>query len=67
MIGNPNFSKAVEGESYYYAEILPAALAALGEIGAEGRETEGVLDTIGQDPNLAIAKLGREALAEIGR
>jgi hypothetical protein len=52
-------------QSYYYAEILPAALSALGEIGPEARGAVEDLAAVAQDPNPTVAKLASDALAKI--
>ena len=54
-------------QSYYYAEILPAALNALGEIGADARAAESAVNILMQDPDPNIAKLATETLGKIGR
>ena len=53
-------------QSYYYdIEILPAALAALSDIGSEAHQAIVDLEAIARDPNPAIAKLASEALVKI--
>jgi HEAT repeat protein len=52
-------------QSYYYAEVLPTALKALGEIGREARETQEALVTVTRDPNPAVAKLAADALIRV--
>lgn len=52
-------------QSYYYAEILPTALKALGEIGPEARDAAEGLTTVTRDPNPTVAKLAAEALAKV--
>jgi hypothetical protein len=54
-------------QSYYYMEILPAALNALGEIGKDARAAEGDVLALTKDPNPAIAKLASETLVKIRR
>jgi HEAT repeat protein len=53
-------------QSYYYAEILPAALNTLGEIGIKARAAESTVSILTQDPNPNIAKLASETLRKIG-
>ncbi len=53
-------------QSYYYdPEILPAALNALGAIGADARAAETEVSALTRDPNPNIAKLATEALGKI--
>jgi HEAT repeat protein len=52
-------------QSYYYAEIQPAALTLLGEIGPAARDAIAPLEKILTDPNPAIVKLATETLAKI--
>ena len=52
-------------QSYYYAQILPAALKSLGEIGPQASAALGDLAALSRDPNPTIAKLANEALANI--
>jgi len=52
-------------QSYYYAEILPTALKALGEIGPGARDAAEGLTTVTRDPNPTVAKLAAEALANV--
>ena len=44
-------------QSYYYAEILPAAVNALGEIGPDARDATQDLNALTRDPNPSIAEL----------
>lgn len=52
-------------QSYYYAQILPAALKTLSEIGADARAADGAVAALTQDPNPTIAKLASETLNKI--
>lgn len=52
-------------QSYYYAEILPAALNTLGEIGMAADVAEQNIAVLTKDPNPSIAKLAAETLAKI--
>jgi hypothetical protein len=54
-------------QSYYYAEILPAALNALAEIGADARAAENAVRILTQDPDPRTAKLATETLRKIGQ
>ena len=54
-------------QSYYYAQILPAALNTLGRIGADARAAEQSLVALAKDPNPAIARLAAESLTRIRR
>jgi hypothetical protein len=52
-------------QSYYYAEILPAALNALVEIGADARAAESAVRVLTRDPDPKIAKQATETLSKI--
>jgi HEAT repeat protein len=52
-------------QSYYYAEILPAALNALGDIGTRAQAAENAVRLLTQDPDPNIAKLATETLRKI--
>ena len=52
-------------QSYYYPQILNAALHLLGEIGPDAREAAEPLKNIQQDPDPAVAKLAAETLSKI--
>jgi len=52
-------------QSYYYAEILPTALKALGEIGPPAHDAADSLTAVTRDPNPTVAKLAAEALAKV--
>jgi hypothetical protein len=52
-------------QSYYYAEILPVALKALGEIGPEAQGAVSALDPMRHDPNPVIAKLTTATIEKI--
>jgi hypothetical protein len=52
-------------QSYYYAQILPAALKGLAEIGPEARDAFAPVTLLTHDPNPAIAELASETLAKI--
>ncbi|EEF59713.1 HEAT repeat domain-containing protein [Pedosphaera parvula] len=52
-------------QSYYYAQVQPAALKLLGEIGLEANEAAGSLEKVLHDPDPAIVKLASEALVKI--
>jgi hypothetical protein len=54
-------------QSYYYAQSLPMALKALGEIGPKARAAQESLMAVGRDPNPTVAKLAADALASIRR
>lgn len=51
--------------SYHFAEIQPAALAVLGDIGPEAQEAVEPLEKLLRDPNPTIVKLVSEALDKI--
>jgi hypothetical protein len=52
-------------QSYYYGEVLPTVLKALGEIGREARDAQEALATVARDLNPAVAKLAAEALVRV--
>jgi hypothetical protein len=52
-------------QSYYYAELLPTALKALGEMGREARDAQAALATVTRDPNPTLAKLAADALVRV--
>jgi HEAT repeat protein len=54
-------------QSYYYPEILNAALSELGEIGSEARAARSDVATLTQDPNPQIAKLATDTLNKLGK
>lgn len=52
-------------QSYYYSEVLPAALKALGEVGAEAHGAAEAVIALTHDPNPTIANLATNVLAKI--
>ena len=53
-------------QSYYYAQIQPAALGLLAEIGPAAKAAVPALHKTEQDPNPAVVKLASETLRKIG-
>lgn len=53
-------------QSYYYPEILRAALAELGEIGAEASTAKTEVTALTKDPDPEIAKLATDTLIKMG-
>ncbi|HVV71073.1 MAG TPA: HEAT repeat domain-containing protein [Verrucomicrobiae bacterium] len=53
-------------QSYYYDEILNAALGGLGDLGSEARPARTNLATIIEDPNPQVAALAKETMRKMG-
>ena len=53
-------------QSYYYGEILNAALEELGRIGSDARAAKSEVAKVAQDPNPQIAKLATATLSKLG-
>ena len=54
-------------QSYYYPEIVRAALGELGEIGAEARAARGDVEALTKDPDPQIAQLAANTLIKLGK
>jgi hypothetical protein len=54
-------------QSYYYEEIVRAALSGLGDIGNQALAASNDVSRLTQDPNPQIAKLAAETLIKLGR
>ena len=54
-------------QSYYYEQILSAALGELGDLGSEARPARSSVATLTQDPNPKIAKLAAETLSKLDK
>jgi hypothetical protein len=54
-------------QSYYYPQILNAALSELGEIGSEARAARSNVATLTNDPNPQVAKLASDTLNKLGK
>jgi HEAT repeat protein len=52
-------------QSYYYPQILPVALATLGDIGPDARAAIPVLERTAKDPNPGVARAATDALVKI--
>lgn len=52
-------------QSYYYPQILSAALTQLGELGSEARAVRSDIETLTNDPNPQVSKLASDTLNKL--